>query len=227
MHTSPAGIALIKEYEGFYPDRYDDGTGTRTIGYGTTDADIKPLPLHVTKAQATNLLKRGLAATYEPAVNALQLGLNQYQFDALVSFAYNLGPHAFTTAPGFQSLQHAVRVRDLPMIARALLLYDNPGTSVHAGLAKRRKAEHDLFLRPAGHLAGYPPDEQAWIHEYDDLKHRGVNPDRQRILQGVMSARAHEISTLALPKTRGGDGHGWDHNHRRERYRSLKARTTG
>jgi lysozyme len=144
--TSEAGVRFIMECEGFSAVRYDDGVGVQTIGFGTTNADVHPLPARITREGAEALLRRALATKYEPAVEALGLTLTQGQYDALVSFAYNLGPAAFTTAPNFQTLQRAVRAKDVAAIARCLPLYSDPGTpSVHAGLLARRKAEQAMM----------------------------------------------------------------------------------
>ena len=152
LKTSEAGIALIKEFEGFYSNRYDDGVGVQTIGYGTTTADVNPLPAYVNREQADAILRKGLANSYEPAVRAADarygLKLTQNEFDALVSFVYNLGPGAVGMASGFETLQRSLKSKDRRAIADALLLYSNPNSpAVHAGLLRRRKAERLLFLK--------------------------------------------------------------------------------
>lgn len=141
---------MIKELEGFSPYAYDDGVGVRTIGYGTTSADVSPLPKRVSFEEGEKILKKALKEKYEPAVKAAEARygtkFSQAEFDALVSFVYNLGPGAVGTAKGFNTLQGALASKNRPAIANALLLYSNPGTSVHAGLLRRRKAEKELFL---------------------------------------------------------------------------------
>src|SRR2546423_225409 len=94
MHISGNGLRLIEGFEGFVSHRYDDGTGVITIGYGTTGADVSPLPTFLTRAQAEQLLREKLVRKYEPAVNGLGVPLNQNQFDALVSLVYNCGTGA-------------------------------------------------------------------------------------------------------------------------------------
>lgn len=68
-------------------------------------------------------------------------------------------------------------------------------------------------------LAEYPDDERENIRQYDDWKRRGVNPDGRKRLQADMT-RQRKAIWRAAQKT------GWGRAHRRERYRSLKARTT-
>lgn len=150
LRIGPAGLHLIKSFEGFRETPYDDGTGVMTIGYGETR---KPLPRRLTKPQAERLLKQRLNRDYEPAVRAVFSGpgalpFNQHRYDALCSFVYNLGPNALKGGPGFETIGRAIKAGDLRAIARALPLYSNPGTSVHEGLLRRRNAEVALFLKP-------------------------------------------------------------------------------
>lgn len=145
-HISEQGIEFIKEFEGFRATRYDDGVGVQTIGYGTTSADVSPLPARVTRTEADQILRRALREKYEPAIAKIPMSFTQHEYDALVSFVYNLGPGAVGGASGFNTLQRAIANKDRAAIADALLLYTNPGTSVHAGLIRRRRAERDLFL---------------------------------------------------------------------------------
>ena len=154
-HTLPHGVDrqgldFIKGFEGFVDHQYDDGSGVTTIGYGTTKADVDPLPKHLTEPEAARLLQRQLNTKYAPVVlRALApLHPNQHMVNAATSFAYNLGVGAFQAAPGFETLTRALRRRDRESIAEAFLLYDNPyDPRVHEGLSRRRRAEHDLFLR--------------------------------------------------------------------------------
>lgn len=90
MKISKAGIQLIKEFEGYSPIPYKDVAGLNTIGYGHL---IKKGELfsRVTAEQAEELLLKDLA-TAEKGVNTLIIvKLTQNQYDALVSFTYNVG----------------------------------------------------------------------------------------------------------------------------------------
>jgi lysozyme len=140
--TSKAGLNLIKSFEGFRSSQYNDGTGVMTIGYGTTSADVSPLPTHLTEEQASELLAKKLREKYEPAVHNLHLPLNQNQFDALVSVAYNLGPNIFDPS---HDIGRALHAKNLDAVPRILLEYDDPGTPEQAGLLRRRQAEAKLF----------------------------------------------------------------------------------
>lgn len=99
LRVSQAGIDLIHSFESFQPRAYKDPGSVNglpiTIGWGSTrDAEGRPIQLGAvwTREQADAQFRRDLAAT-ETGVNLLLQGLptTQAQFDALVSFAYNVG----------------------------------------------------------------------------------------------------------------------------------------
>ena len=91
MKTSEKGIELIKRFEGCRLTAYKCPAGVLTIGYGHTYG-VKPL-MKITQQQADTLLKGDLMI-FEAGINVLNLNINQNQFDALVSFAFNLGLNA-------------------------------------------------------------------------------------------------------------------------------------
>jgi RHS repeat-associated protein len=96
---SARGYAFLKQEEGFRSKLYHDSAGHCTIGYGTlvhqgacTAADYAKYPKGISKADAEVLLQARVAQ-FEAKINAsLKVLLNQNQFDALVSFVYNIGP---------------------------------------------------------------------------------------------------------------------------------------
>jgi lysozyme len=145
LHTSHDGIALITEFEGFVGHPYRDAVGVWTIGYGHTES-VGPHSASITQAQARELLAQDLRHKYEPYVNALKLPLNQHQFDALVSFVYNLGSGYLQ--PG-HSMGDALRAHKWHAAANAFLLYDKAGGHALPGLTRRRQAERALFLLSA------------------------------------------------------------------------------
>lgn len=118
--------------------------GVWTIGYGHT-AGVKKGQV-ITQAQADSFLRDDLAK-YEKYVISTGLSLNQNQFDALVSFAYNCGQG---------NLKKLIKGRTLAEIADAMLLYNKGGGKVLAGLVKRRKAEQQLFLSGGSVQKTYP-----------------------------------------------------------------------
>lgn len=220
MKLSPAGTALIAEFEGFRSRPYRDAVGVWTIGYGSTKG-VGPHSPPVTRAQAASRLMREVDATYGAAVNALGVPLNQHQFDALTSFTYNVGPGGVAAST---QVGKRLRARDWRGAADALLAWDKAGGRTLAGLTRRRQAERALFLTATiDPLAGYTPAEKRWIREYDQLKRS--NPQRRAVLRRVMGEQRKRIWRAAQPKSRGGDGRGWQHAQRRERYDSLLARS--
>lgn len=137
MNVSQKGIDLIKQFEGCRLQAYKAVPSEQcyTIGYGHYGSDVLP-GMVISQAQAEALLAQDLIR-YENAVIDTGLSLNQNQFDALVSFAYNCGAG---------NLKKLVRGRDTQQIADAMLLYNKSGGQVLAGLTRRRQAERALFM---------------------------------------------------------------------------------
>lgn len=141
MNISQRGIDLIKSFEGFRAQSYKALATERyyTIGYGHYGPDVR-LGQVITKQQAEDLLKQDLER-FVAAVNRLDYhyDFNQNEFDALVSFTYNLGEGCLTQVTDNKR-------RSKEEIAEKMLLYVNSGGNRIEGLVRRRKAEHDLFL---------------------------------------------------------------------------------
>ena len=147
MKISKKGLALIKEFEGCQLTAYQDEVGVWTIGYGITNSDksitkttIKK-GLTITKEKAEEWLEECLNRIYAHKIMKydVRYNWNQNEFDALVSFAFNLGSIDQLTANGSRSKS---------VISNKLLEYNKAGGKVYAGLTRRRKAERDLFLTP-------------------------------------------------------------------------------
>lgn len=148
MKISKVGIDLIKEFEGCYLTAYRCPANKLTIGIGHTGlVDGKPIApgLRITQAKAEQLLLDCLEKRYEPAVRNLG-ELNQNQYDALVSFCYNLGPGIFKG-----NLLNAIKAKKWNEVAKQMQLYNKAridGKLMELkGLTRRRKAEADLFLK--------------------------------------------------------------------------------
>lgn len=141
-----AGLNLVKEFEGLYTKAYKCPAGVWTIGYGHTgkvDGESICKGMTISKAKATELLKEDMAAFEKAVKNCKELTftLNDNQFSALVSFAFNCGSG---------SLKKLVRNRSAAVVADKMLLYNKAAGRELAGLTRRRKAERELFLTPAG-----------------------------------------------------------------------------
>ncbi|WP_165464514.1 lysozyme [Enterobacter cloacae] len=145
MQTSENGIALIKEFEGCRLTAYQDSVGVWTIGYGWTQpVDGKPIRAGMTIKQETaeRLLKTGLVS-YESDVSRLvKVRLKQGEFDALVSFTYNLGARSLSTS----TLLRKLNAGDYAGAADEFLRWNKAGGKVLNGLTRRREAERALFL---------------------------------------------------------------------------------
>ena len=89
MEASEILIKKLKEFEGLRLEAYRDAAGVLTIGYGHTGSDISEGD-RISEYWAEELLKNDLGAT-EADVRRLHVARTQGQFDALVSFAFNLG----------------------------------------------------------------------------------------------------------------------------------------
>lgn len=136
MKTSQTGIDLIKKFEGCRLDAYKCPAGVWTIGYGHTAGVTSGQK--ISPAQAEAYLRADLEK-YEKKVEKYESRYNwtQSEFDAMVSFAYNLGSIDKLTANG---------TRTKTVIAAKILLYNKAGGKVLAGLTRRRQAERDLFV---------------------------------------------------------------------------------
>lgn len=140
MKTSTKGLNLIKQFEGLKLTAYKDPVGFWSIGYGHTKG-VKEGDT-ITQEEAERYLRDDLA-TAEAAVTDYDnvYHWNQNEFDALVSFAYNIGGGGICQVTAAGS-------RDKETIAQKMLLYYNAGGKKLEGLVRRRQAEHDLFVTP-------------------------------------------------------------------------------
>jgi lysozyme len=143
MKTSKRGIDLLKAHEGLRLTAYKCPAGVLTIGYGHTGTDVTAGKT-ITQAEAEQLLRNDLAWA-EEAVNSELPGINQNQFDALVSFTYNVGAGAFK---GSTLLRKAKANANDPAIRSEFSKWKKGGGQVLPGLVKRRAAEAELYFSP-------------------------------------------------------------------------------
>ncbi|SFL10032.1 lysozyme [Porphyromonadaceae bacterium KH3CP3RA] len=140
MKTSNRGIELIKAHEGFSSRAYLCPAGKWTIGYGHTGG-VKSGDV-ITEAQGEALLRSDIA-TAERAVNKTGLKLTQNQFDALVSFVFNVGTGNFNRSTLLKSAK--VSTND-PRIRQEFSRWIYADGKIEPGLVKRRKTEADLYF---------------------------------------------------------------------------------
>ena len=139
MKISIEGLALIKKFEGCELEAYQCSAGVWTIGYGHTK-DVES-GMQITKQDAEDMLVEELHE-YESYINEyVTASLSQNQFDALVSWVYNLGP-ANLKASTMLKVLNAGDYEDVPA---QLQRWNKAGGKVLDGLIRRRKAEAYLF----------------------------------------------------------------------------------
>lgn len=146
MKTSQNGINLIKSFEDLKLESYKCPAGIWTIGYGHT-ANVKPNQ-KISELQADTLLAIDLQR-FENAVNNLvAVPLTQNQFDALVSFVFNVGIGDKIKKTGFISstLLTLLNSGDYNGAAEQFKRWNKSKGKVLNGLTHRRKAERELFL---------------------------------------------------------------------------------
>ena len=146
MTISENGLNLIKKYEGLSLEPYLCPAKIPTIGYGSTyyedGTKVSMSDSKITEEFAEELLRYNLNKVYSSAVNRyVSVEINQNQFDALVSFAYNLGTY---------NLKHSTLLRklnggDTEGAAMEFFRWNKSKGKVLLGLTKRREEESKLF----------------------------------------------------------------------------------
>ena len=146
MRTSDAGVSLIKTFEGFRAKPYRCPAGIPTIGYGATFyPDGRKVSLNdpaITEAYATELLRDMLGGFERGVLRQVKVELAQHEFDALVSFAYNVGSEALAGS----TLLKRLNANDKKGAADQFLRWNRADGRVMSGLTRRREAERAMFL---------------------------------------------------------------------------------
>jgi GH24 family phage-related lysozyme (muramidase) len=142
MNISQKGIDLIKQFEGCRLVAYKPVPTERywTIGYGHYGPDIKEHSV-ITKEVAEDKLKQDLEKFAIGVAAAIKFPVNQNQFDALVSFAYNCGIGNLQKS----DLLKYVNTKQFQLAALEFAKWNHSGKNVLSGLVKRRQAECELF----------------------------------------------------------------------------------
>lgn len=144
---SNLGLELIKKYEGFKAKAYLCPANVPTIGYGSTyyedGTKVKLTDPPITKERATELLE-ALLVSYERSVDSYCVDtINQNQFDALCSFAYNCGVGNLKSST---LLKKVNKNPNDPTIKDEFLKWNKGGGKVLIGLTKRRIEEAQLYF---------------------------------------------------------------------------------
>ena len=147
MKISENGLKLIKKFEGLSLKPYLCSAGIPTIGFGNTFYEnMKKVTLQdetITEERADSLFNFLVTTNFVNVVNRLVIvDINQNQFDALVSFVYNLGSGNFERS----TLVKKVNQEDFIGASLEFEKWNRASGKVLSGLTKRRLAEKELFL---------------------------------------------------------------------------------
>lgn len=145
---SSEGINLIKRFEGLRLKPYRCSAGVPTIGYGNTfyedGTKVKMTDPEISEERATQLLKNSLSS-FERYVDSYCIDtITQNQFDALVSFCYNLGPANLKSSTLLKKVN--INPND-ETIRTEFLKWVKAGGKTLKGLVTRRTAEADLYFK--------------------------------------------------------------------------------
>lgn len=147
MKISNKGLELIKEFEGFSSVAYLCPAKIPTIGYGNTfweDGRKVRIGEQISKSKALELLEFVANKDFADKIFPLiKVQINQNQFDAMVSLAYNIGVGAFSNS----TLLKRVNAKDFIGAGNEFLKWDKSDGKPLLGLTRRRQREKELFLR--------------------------------------------------------------------------------
>jgi lysozyme len=145
MTPSDNAYDIIKASEGLRLEAYPDpGTGGDpwTIGYGHTGPEVKPGYV-IDQRRADAYLVKDAQWAADAVNDAVDVDLNQNQFDALVSFVFNVGKDAFDKS----TMRRLINAKDFNRAADQFPIWNKGGGRVLPGLVARRARERQLFLK--------------------------------------------------------------------------------
>ena len=140
MNVNSEGLELIKSFEGCRLRSYTDSVGIWTIGYGHIQ-EVYPGE-EITQEQANQFLKDDLIKFEDGVTRLVTSQINENQFSALVSFAFNLGLGNL----GKSTLLKYVNTGEFDKAADEFVKWANAGGATSPGLLRRREAERTLFI---------------------------------------------------------------------------------
>lgn len=145
MYISSNCTNLVKKYEGFRSKPYKCPAGIPTIGYGSTfylnGEKVSMYDSEISETFASELLENVLNYFAKKVDNIIKVSLNQNQFDALVSFTYNIGIGAFTKS----TLITKLNIADFQGASKEFVRWNKANGKVLKGLTNRRIDEQKLF----------------------------------------------------------------------------------
>ena len=147
--VNKAGIDLIKGFEGLFLKPYLCPAKIPTIGYGTikypSGVSVSLKDAAITEEQATKYLEHEVSEKAKAVERMVKVEINDNEFAALVSFAYNVGTGALEKSTLLKLLNSNV---DKTAVADQFLRWNKAGGKELSGLTRRRQAERSLFLQP-------------------------------------------------------------------------------
>jgi len=139
MKIGKEGMDLIEHFESLKLDAYQDSVGVWTIGYGHTKDVYSGMKINIETAE--NFLKEDLAEAESAVKKYVKVHINQQQFDALVSWVFNLGSGNFASS----TLLKRINAKEWDDVPYQIQRWNRAGGKVLKGLVRRRSAEALLW----------------------------------------------------------------------------------
>ncbi|HEY9833159.1 MAG TPA: peptidoglycan-binding protein [Stenomitos sp.] len=177
MKISPNCLTVIKKWEGFHLDAYSDPVGIPTIGYGTRrypNGQKVRLGDKITEQEAEAFLKFECDKVAEEVSKLVSgVSLTQNQFDAIVSFSYNVGTGAFADSTLLKKLKANEFSAAANEFERWVKGTKNGVQTKLPGLVDRRKSERSLFEKADEQgtpieVEASPQEQVKWLEGYRD-----------------------------------------------------------
>ena len=140
LDLSDRGLTCLKSYEGLSLKVYKDSAGNATIGYGHLILKGEDFSAGITETQAADLLRQDAAQAIKAVQDLVKVVLIQDQFDALVSFTFNLGQGNLAKSTLLSNINSGKTVTEANFAD-----WNKAGGRVVDGLTARRKDEYSLF----------------------------------------------------------------------------------
>lgn len=169
-HVTDEGVALIKTFEGLRLTRYKCSAGKWTIGIGHLIRPHEDFSMPITKEEAYALLHKDLAVSEKAVLRLITVPLSDFQFNALVSFTFNLGAGALQRS-GLRMKVNSGEHGDVP---DEFMKWVFSGGKKTKGLQRRRAAEAAHYMQ--GYLETLPWNREKAnaypyrSHEHDERK---------------------------------------------------------
>lgn len=139
---SPQGAAFIANYEKFESQIYLDAGGLPTIGFGHLIKPGEDYSTGITRSQGLSLFKEDISSKVKAVNDGLKVPVSQNQFDAITSFAFNVGRSAYLNSNFLASINRGAKSSTIEANLKA---WKYVGKNVSQGLVNRRADEWELY----------------------------------------------------------------------------------